>query len=94
MQREKTRAQVQQELADSAAYGKLRKLSNDSRFSSPGLPASWPSRIRAAVTVLTPMPSPTNRITFLAGRLISRTDLLSWMNCWPAYNQSFTDSGP
>ena len=41
--------------------------SNARKFSSPGCPRFWPSRMRAAVTVATPIPSPTNRMTLRAG---------------------------
>lgn len=43
--------------------GKFSKLR---AFSSPVSPRSWPSRMRAAVTVEIPMPSPTNRMTLRA----------------------------
>ena len=39
-----------------------------SEFSSPHIPFCWPSRMRAAVTVVTPMPSPMKRMTFFALR--------------------------
>ena len=48
---------------DNPENGNLPKLS---WFSSPSSPFNWPSRIRAAVMVEMPMPSPTNRITFFA----------------------------
>ena len=43
--------------------GKFSKLR---AFSSPVSPRSWPARMRAAVTVEMPMPSPTNRMTLRA----------------------------
>ena len=39
---------------------------NSSKFSSPSWPFNWPLRILAAVTVDIPIPSPMNRMTFLA----------------------------
>jgi hypothetical protein len=42
------------------------KFSNESRFSSPDPPLRWPSRMRAAVIVVTLMPSPRNTMTFFA----------------------------
>src|SRR5690606_17672379 len=42
------------------------KVSQLSRFSSPLPPLRWPSRMRAAATVVRLMPSPRNRITFFA----------------------------
>ena len=44
----------------------LGNLSHARTVSSPGIPASWPLRILAAVTVDTPMPSPTKNTIFLA----------------------------
>ena len=42
------------------------KASQASTLDSPSTPRCWPSKIRAAVTVEKPMPSPTIRMTFLA----------------------------
>src|SRR5690606_38143891 len=46
-----------------AVYG---KRSHDSKFSSPLWPARWPSRMRAAATVVRLIPSPRKRMTFFA----------------------------
>lgn len=48
---------------DNPVYGKVSKLSC---ASSPIPPYIWPNSILAAVTVVTDIPSPKNRITFLA----------------------------
>ncbi len=45
---------------------------------SPSSPACWPAKIRLAVTVETPMPSPTNRITFFARFTFGWRDRCSW----------------
>ncbi len=54
----------------SAMWGKVSKLR---RSSSPGRPRRCPRRVRAAVTVLSPIPSPRKSTTFRAPRPAART---------------------
>ena len=70
-------------------------LSKLSRFHSPSTPRCWPSRMRAAVTVDTPMPSPTKRITFFARRVFSSrlTSLFASTADLPALNHSAPEVG-
>jgi hypothetical protein len=53
----------------SARYG---RRSNDRLLDSPSTPRLWPSKMRAALIVEMPMPSPTNRMTFLARPVLGR----------------------
>src|SRR5690606_8096302 len=70
---------------ESAEKGKRSKLR---RFSSPLSPRSWPSRIRAAVSVETPMPSPMNSITFFALRYLYLTFFAESIIDQPSRRQS------
>lgn len=62
-------------------------LSQDRKFSSPVSFLSCPSRILAAVTVLIPIPSPMNMITFLAVWVSAFTLRFSLTSCCPSLNQ-------
>ena len=64
------------------------KRSNDSSASSPGLPCSCPLKILDGVTVDSPIPSPRNKITFLATFTLGLRDRMLLMTSCPSCSQS------